>query len=355
MMNVAIHRSDFQPLKSIAERRIAELGLGGLEPLAAAFDIPYTTMNNYINGRRVGGGAYVVSEPSARNRTKLARALDMREEEITFLFTVVQDDRESHPSDSPLYVELETAMLLHRFTIGDDIRAFAEMNKIVPEVLEAIYYGGRDAEGRLVHPPVGTLEDIADVLGKSRTSLMRRYLARKDTNPMFFVEADLEKSAGTSRAEAADAGERLPGQPLMRPLPVRIAGWVGAGPDQNEEAYLDPVWVEEQFAQGKDLLAFKIRGDSMEGGRRPIFDGDLVLVNRNDKGYDGAAVVARLRSDGYVCKLLKIDKYGTNLVSANPAYTNGTPPYISGEQVSELVGRVVEVRHFESGLTGAGE
>jgi phage repressor protein C with HTH and peptisase S24 domain/transcriptional regulator with XRE-family HTH domain len=345
-----LERRYASPIGELVDRRIKELGLSGFQEFTEHAGIPYSTLYNIARGKKLPGGAYTYNRPSVDTRAPLAAALTIRADELDYLFTVVSDDRDSPRPDSPLYTDLETAMLEHRFTIGEDIAAFGRMNKIVPEVLEAVYYGGRDAEGRLVHPPVGTLEDIADVLGKSRTSLMRRYLARTDTNPMFFTEADLAKPGATKQRNGwagAHAIEAPSGQPPMRPLPVRIAGWVGAGPDQDEEEHLDPVWVEEQFARGKELLAFKIRGDSMEGGRRPIFDGDLVLVNRKDMGYDGAAVVARLRSDGYVCKLLKVDKFGKNLVSANPTYTNGTPPYIPAEQVAEVVGRVIEIRHQE--------
>ncbi len=97
-----------------------------------------------------------------------------------------------------------------------------------------------------------------------------------------------------------------------------------------------------------DLVAFKIRGDSMEGGKRPIYNGDTVLVDRGDKGYDTASVVARLTSGGYVCKTLKDDKFGVHLVSANSLYTNGTPPYIPQSEIDEIVGRVVRIVHDDT-------
>jgi phage repressor protein C with HTH and peptisase S24 domain/transcriptional regulator with XRE-family HTH domain len=336
-----LERRYASPIGELVDRRIKELGLTGFQEFTEHAGIPYSTLYNIARGKKLPGGAYTYNRPSVDTRAPLAAALTIRADELDYLFKVVSDDRDSPRPDSPLYADLETAMLDYRLQVGDDIRAFAQMSNMVPEVLEAVYYGGRDAEGRLVHPPVGTLEDIADVLGKSRASLMSRYLARRDTNPTFFTREDLEK------LRKQDWSEGSLDQPVMRPVAVHIAGWVGAGPDEDEEAELPPVWVEERFARGKDLLAFKIRGDSMAGGRRPIFDGDLVLVNKHDKGHDGAAVVARLRSEGYVCKVLKDDRFGRHLVSSNPDYTNGTPPYIPSDEVAELIGRVIEIRHQE--------
>lgn len=134
----------------------------------------------------------------------------------------------------------------------------------------------------------------------------------------------------------------------VRELPVRVAGWCGAGPDQFDEVLDECVYIEEGFVRGRDLVAFKIRGDSMEAGARPIHSGDVVLVDRSDKGFDTAPVVARLVSDGYVCKTLKDDKFGVNLVSANINFTNGTPPYIPKADIAEIVGRVVRIIHDES-------
>lgn len=130
--------------------------------------------------------------------------------------------------------------------------------------------------------------------------------------------------------------------PAVREIEVGIAGWVGAGPDQDE--WDDSiVCVEEQFAKGKDLVAFRIRGDSMAAGRQPIYDGDIVLVNRSDKGINTSSVVARLDNDGYVCKVLKDDRFGRFLQSRNVDHTNGTPSAIPMSAVEEIVGKVVRI------------
>lgn len=145
-------------------------------------------------------------------------------------------------------------------------------------------------------------------------------------------------------APGAEQLEQLTQGNTAQLVPVAVAGWVGAGPDQD-------VWTDEtiavdrDFARSKDLVAFRIRGDSMAAGRVPIHDGDTVLVNRNDKGANTDSVVARLEGDGYVCKMLKDDKFGRMLQSRNPEHTNGTPSAIPMSHVAEIVGKVVRVVH----------
>lgn len=133
--------------------------------------------------------------------------------------------------------------------------------------------------------------------------------------------------------------------PILAASPrIPVVGQVGAGPDQSdqlEESFL----VEESFARGKNLIAFRVFGNSMEGGRNPIFDGDLVLVNTLDKGVTGGTVVARLEGDGHVCKRLILDPSGKPqyLTSTNPEYVDPTFAMIPADRVAEVVGSVVRV------------
>lgn len=143
--------------------------------------------------------------------------------------------------------------------------------------------------------------------------------------------------------DAPGADESGVVEPGFRRFRVGVAGWVGAGPEQLEEINGEYVFVEDNFAEGKELQAFRVRGDSMAAGKRPIYDGDIVIVNTKDKGYNTAAVVARLVGGRYVCKMLKDDRFGRMLVSANPVHTNGTPTSIPIDEVDEIIGRVVRV------------
>lgn len=206
------------------------------------------------------------------------------------------------------------------------LEEFAEYAGIGPTTVYNLVLGRVSSHGGFAKPSVDTLVKLARAL----------------ETPLHKLVYQLEPDA--PGAEDPDA---LPQLPVQR-VEVGVAGWVGAGPEQFEWCD-DTIWVEEDFARGKDLIAFRIRGDSMAGGRRPIYDGDLVLVNRNDKGHNNAPVVARLSSGAYVCKLLKDDIYSNvvRLASANPEHLNGTPTTVPPEQVAEIVGRVIRIIHDE--------
>lgn len=127
----------------------------------------------------------------------------------------------------------------------------------------------------------------------------------------------------------------------VKQVPVLVAGRVGAGPEQDWELE-QYVYVERDFDEGRDLVAFKVEGDSMDGGSRPIAGGDLVIVDRKKGGEFNSPVVARLSDDGYVCKRLRP---GNFLDSANPAYDDPDYAVIAPDRVAEVVGRVVRTIH----------
>lgn len=205
------------------------------------------------------------------------------------------------------------------------------------------------------------LEQFADTYGLGRTTVYSMVQGRVtpsggwmkpsvDTLVKLAAALEVPVHVLLYELEPTAYGHEIMGQsePIVRRLQVAVAGWLGAGPEQSEEID-DTILIDENFARGKDLVAYRIRGDSMAAGRHPIYDGDTVVVNRKDKGYNNAAVVARLVNGGHVCKLLKDDKYSdvVMLASANPERLNGTPLSVPPELVAEIIGRVVRVIHDE--------
>ncbi|NJK46501.1 MAG: hypothetical protein HC933_21650 [Pleurocapsa sp. SU_196_0] len=125
---------------------------------------------------------------------------------------------------------------------------------------------------------------------------------------------------------------------------VPVIGRVGTGPNDEEPLETPEVTVSRKDADGRDLIAYEVRGHSMSAGRRPIFDGDIVIVDAKQiNPASGHAVVARLNDDSLVLKAFKSDKFGSRLQSTNAMATNGTPPYIPLENVAEICGVVVQV------------
>lgn len=195
---------------------------------------------------------------------------------------------------------------------------------------------------------LSTVKEFAEYAGVGRTSLhdLVRGRAKDDgawTKPSFDTLTKLAAALNKPTHElvylidpdAPGAGTVVG----VQQVPVYIAGCVGAGPEQLVEAD-DVVYVEKQFADGRDLVAFHVCGDSMAGGRHPIYDGDIVVVDRQVAGEVNFPVVARLRGDGYVCKRLRP---GGILDSTNPEYDDPDMSIIAPARVAHVEGRVVRV------------
>lgn len=98
----------------------------------------------------------------------------------------------------------------------------------------------------------------------------------------------------------------------------------------GEEVSL-PEWMLER---GKNLVAFRVQGDSMRDAY--IQDGDIVIVKKTAKAEIGEMVVAFLSDSSITLKRLKKDNSHYCLVPENPEYETLHEPF-------QLVGKVVGV------------
>jgi len=197
---------------------------------------------------------------------------------------------------------------------------------------------------------IANLEEFSEIAGIGQTTLYNLVLGRvsesgRQVKPSIDTLARLSNILEVPLGDLVYrvAPEAFPPTSLAggQALEVHVAGWAGAGPGADEEASRKPILVEDWFARGKDLVAFKVRGDSMAAGKRPILDGNIVIVNRKDQGHNTDSVVAQLLDGAYVCKMLKDDRHECQLVSRNPEHTNGTPSTIPFDHVARIVGKVV--------------
>lgn len=202
------------------------------------------------------------------------------------------------------------------------IEEFAAVSSIGETTLYNIVLGKKTASGKTQKTSVDTLKKLAETLNVPMHELL------------YMLEPD---GFGHDKLEAHI--------PVVQ-VPVQVAGLVGAGKTQFTASDTE-VFVEEDFARGRDLVAFKVYGNSMEGGKTPIHDGDVVIVNQLDKSLVGSAVVARISDDGYVCKRPLLGEGGRlqQLVSTNLDYEDPQFRIIGAERVEEVVGRVIRIVH----------
>jgi repressor LexA len=188
------------------------------------------------------------------------------------------------------------------------------------------------------------LEEFADAFGLGRTTVYNLVLGRKVGNKWIkpsldtVVRLSLALNIPVEDLIAKLYEDEVPTLGQREEVHVPVVGYVGGGPSQLEEIEERTVPVRAK-GNARHLVAFRVRGDSMCAGKRPICDGDIIIVNTEDKGHPGAIVVARLANGEYVVKKM----VNGHLVSANPEANHG-PPVIPVQEVEEIVGRVVEVR-----------
>lgn len=211
----------------------------------------------------------------------------------------------------------------------DQVTEWLDYHGLARSTFYSMIRGRETASGAWIKPSLDTLAAFATALGIPLHELV--YLLMPD-------------APGAPRvAELED--EQSHRYPPTAYVPVEVAGWVGAGPEQNEEEFEATIPIEGSFVRMRNLRAFRIRGDSMAAGKEPIYDGDTVIVHAGGPYENSDAVVARLSNDHYVCKVYKNDRYGELLQSRNVDHTNGTPSAIPITDVAEIVGRVVRVIH----------
>jgi repressor LexA len=203
------------------------------------------------------------------------------------------------------------------------LKEFADAFGIGRTTVYSLTLGRVSAKGTPVKPSVDTLLKLAAALDV----------------PLHVLVYELEPDAHGAKALAQTPASLLS-------LPCAIAGWTH-GESQLLTAELDPVWVEQSFARGRDLRASSIRGDAMDGGRTPIRYNDTILVDHNEEGTNNTPVVARLVNGRFICRLLKIQaqREVVRLASANPEHLDGTQTVVTPEDIGEIAGRVVRVFH----------
>lgn len=213
-------------------------------------------------------------------------------------------------------------------------------------------------EDKMEELRIGSYKDFADDFGIGRSTLYDIVRGRTKSRGAWVVpnlptllklSIALEKPLHEiiylvePEAPGADTFANLP--PSLHKVEVGIAGWVGAGPEQTEFVADSTIWLDSDWVGGRNLIAFHVRGDSMESHVNSIYDGDTVIVDQDDKGTPHMPVVAQLKTGGFVCKNLRDDHHEHALTSVNTQQTNGTPFYIPIDEVDHIVGRVVRIIH----------
>lgn len=124
---------------------------------------------------------------------------------------------------------------------------------------------------------------------------------------------------------------------------INVLGRVAAGvPIEAIEDVIDTEEISAELASTGDFFGLQIHGDSMEPR---MYEGDVVIVRRQDDAESGEVIIAMVNGDEATCKRLKKYDGGIMLLSNNPRYE---PIVFTNEEIEEkpvrIIGKVVELR-----------
>jgi len=111
----------------------------------------------------------------------------------------------------------------------------------------------------------------------------------------------------------------LPGADFSRPVAIPVMGRIAAGvPIEAIQTHSHTITVPPEMLGSGEHFALEVRGDSMiEAG---IFDGDTVLIRKQDSAGTGEIVVALVDDEEATLKRLRKRGNSVALEAANPAY-----------------------------------
>jgi repressor LexA len=158
-----------------------------------------------------------------------------------------------------------------------------DMDEITPRQQRILEFIRQTVEDR-GYPP--TVREIGEAVGLTSSSSVHAQLANLQR------KGRLRKDATKPRAIEV-AGPRPSREAVMVPLIGRIAAGAPVLADEHVEEYLP---IPRDVGTDGELFALRVTGDSMvEAG---IFDGDTVVIRRQDVAEDGAIVAALLPAPG---------------------------------------------------------
>ncbi|WP_337864712.1 transcriptional repressor LexA [Ignavibacterium sp.] len=184
-------------------------------------------------------------------------------------------------------------------------------------------------------PP--TLREIASNFGMASTFGVKRHLDALKKKGYLKIESFASRAITLNKLSSAGESDNTFINTKVISIPV--VGRVAAGsPILSEENLQGTIAIDSHFFRNnKDCFALKVTGDSMINAG--IFDGDLVIVNPNEKVSQTDIVVARVDDEITVKNYEKKN----NKVFLIPQNENYEPITVTERNNFSLIGKVIGV------------
>jgi len=142
-----------------------------------------------------------------------------------------------------------------------------------------------------------------------------------------FEPAVIDGSLGRVSTPPQRSTPQMPGMSdVGRPVAIPVMGRIAAGtPIEAIQSHSHTIAVPPEMLSGGEHFALEVRGDSMiDAG---IFDGDTVVIKKQDTAATGEIIVALVDDEEATLKRLRRRGNSVALEAANPAYeTRIFPP-----------------------------
>lgn len=209
---------------------------------------------------------------------------------------------------------------------GMTMQEFANASELSKAYISMLEKGKHPQNGKEISPSADTIRKVASAMGIPAKTLLD--------------EDEEEEKEPPNRLKSYHEPKAMPDTKYVR---VPVLGRVAAGiPIEQIEDVEDYEDFKVPANWDKEFFALKISGDSMQP---KIWDGSIVIAERQEDAETGDIVIASINGDDAVCKQLKHFPGGIMLVSLNPAYE---PMIFEEGDVDALpvriLGKVVEVR-----------
>ncbi|WP_337539269.1 XRE family transcriptional regulator [Suilimivivens sp.] len=153
-----------------------------------------------------------------------------------------------------------------------------------------------------------------------------------DVNPLWLMGFDVPMKTTPATTPTIHKG-----------VSINVLGRVAAGiPVEAITDIIDTEEIPEEMAKTGEFFGLQIHGDSMEPR---MYEGDVVIVRKQEDAESGDIVIAMVNGDDATCKRLMKYAGGISLISLNSKYP---PMPYSNKEIEEkpvkIVGKVVELR-----------
>lgn len=147
---------------------------------------------------------------------------------------------------------------------------------------------------------------------------------------------------GIEKSDLVEERNPISSKPV-KSVTINVLGRVAAGlPIEAVEHIIDTEEISEEMAKTGEYFGLQIHGDSMEPR---MYEGDIVIVRKQDDAESGDVVIAMVNSNDATCKRLTKYASGITLSSLNSKYD---PMTYSNEEILQkpvkILGKVVELR-----------